>query len=121
MTDSSRFISCSAASRTASTNEIVRSAVRAGRFALSRNCGKGIGVLLIDVRYEFGVMRERARLGEGERIGDLRLDLVLNGCTGAGGQLTSHSLNGVGDDPRFALRFVAVAEVIVAAGTDVFL
>src|SRR5690242_4515187 len=109
ITAGSRAISWSAASRTASTNDSVRSEMGAAlRTALSRTRGEGIGFLLEDVRREFRRRGERARFREGEGVREFLLDLILNAHPVARGKRVRQLSQRVGGDPRLALDLRAV-------------
>src|SRR4051812_36174952 len=117
----SRAISRSAASRTASTKESVRSAAGRGKrsTAFSTSRGDGIGVLLVDVAHEFGRDREGAGPREREGGRDLGVHLGLDAGPLVRGELLPEPAHRVGGDPRLALGEGAVAELVVAARPDV--
>src|SRR5437870_5199829 len=95
-TDSSRVISCAAASRTASTNDRVRSMAGGGvRFALARSRGEGIRALLVYVGHQFTGIRERAALGEYEGLRDLGLNFLLDAGALSSRQFGCDLVNGV--------------------------
>src|SRR6185437_12906351 len=120
ITDSSRSISCSAASRTASTNDSVRSTASRERFGLSQTCGEGIRILPIDIRHEFVGVRKRACLGERECLSDFRIGFSFDGGANAGRKFGGETEHGVGGKPRFHLAFFPEAEMVIGAGADVF-
>src|SRR5438105_369266 len=129
ITEESRAISWSVASRTASTKERVRSSPgplpnpsptgrRAFVFSpfpgreggwgvrfrlLSLMRGEGISFLLEDVAHEFGRVGERARLGEREGIRQFLFNLVLNAHADAGIELRCQLSDRVRLHPRLAL------------------
>src|SRR5580658_5166227 len=128
ITDRSRSISWSVASRTASTYESVRSTFASRGPPLTASRGESISFITVgvmsgsplqregfgsgveDVGRQLGQVRERARLGKGDRFFDFLVDFRFDLLAFASRQKFGQPFDLVVFDPRLGLLASPVAE-----------